>query len=60
MSNPTISNLRYRLPEEKGLTRMRFVHRAMGWVDEQERIVNGGRNQLIGRIRMAAAERAGR
>lgn len=60
MSNPAVSNLQYRLTEENGITRMRFVHRAMGWVGEQERAVDGGWNQLIGRIRTAAAERAGR
>ncbi len=60
MSNPAVSSLHYRLTEENGVTRMRFVHRAMGWVGEQERAVDGGWNQLIGRIRAAAAERAGR
>jgi uncharacterized protein YndB with AHSA1/START domain len=60
MSNPAVSNIQYRLAEEEGITRMRFVHRAMGWVGEQERAVDGGWNQLIDRIRIAAAERAGR
>ena len=60
MSNPAVSNLQYRLSEENGLTHMSFVHRAMGWVGEQERAVDGGWNQLIERIRTAAAERAGR
>jgi uncharacterized protein YndB with AHSA1/START domain len=60
MSNPAVSNIQYRLAEEEGITRMRFVHRAMGWVGEQERAVDGGWNQLVDRIRIAAAERAGR
>ena len=60
MSTPAVSNLQYRLTEENGVTRLRFVHRAMGWVGEQERGVEGGWNQLIGRIRAAAAERVGR
>jgi uncharacterized protein YndB with AHSA1/START domain len=60
MSNPATSNLQYRLTEDNAVTRMRFVHRAMGWVGEQERAVDGGWNQLIGRIRKAAAERARR
>jgi uncharacterized protein YndB with AHSA1/START domain len=60
MSNPAVSNIQYRLAEEEGITRMRFVHRAMGWVGEQERAVDGGWKQLIDRIRIAAAERAGR
>jgi uncharacterized protein YndB with AHSA1/START domain len=59
MSTPAVSNLQYRLSEENGVTRMRFLHRAMGWVGEQDRAVDGGWNQLIGRIRTAAAERAG-
>jgi uncharacterized protein YndB with AHSA1/START domain len=58
MSNPAVSNIQYRLAEENGVTHMRFVHRAMGWVGEQERGVEAGWSQLIGRIRTAAAERA--
>lgn len=60
MSMPAVSNLQYRLTEENGETCMRFVHRAMGWVGEQERAVDGGWNQLIGRIRAAATNRAGK
>ena len=60
MSNPVVSNLQYRLTEESGVTHMRFVHRAMGWVGEQEQGVEKGWNQLMERIRAAAAERAGR
>lgn len=60
MSTPAVSNLQYRLTEENGVTRMRFLHRAMGWVGEQESAVDTGWSQLIGRIRTAALERAGR
>ena len=60
MSNPAVSNLQYRLTEEDGVTLMHFRHRAMGWVGEQERAVDGGWNQLMARIRIAAIERAGR
>jgi uncharacterized protein YndB with AHSA1/START domain len=60
MSNPAVSNLQYRLTEENGVTRMRFVHRAMGWVGDAERGVNEGWSHMIGRIRTAAAERARR
>jgi uncharacterized protein YndB with AHSA1/START domain len=60
MSNPAVSNLQYRLSEENGVTRMRFLHRAMGWVGEYERGVDEGWSELIGRIRSAAAKRAGR
>jgi uncharacterized protein YndB with AHSA1/START domain len=58
MSTPAISNIQYRLTEEKGATRMRFVHRAMGWIGENDRGVDEGWSQLIGRIVSAAAERA--
>jgi uncharacterized protein YndB with AHSA1/START domain len=60
MSNPAVSNLQYRLTEENGLTRMRFVHRAMGWIGDYERGVDAGWSELIGRIQTAAAERARR
>jgi uncharacterized protein YndB with AHSA1/START domain len=60
MSMPAVSNLQYRLSEEDGLTRMRFVHRAMGWVGDAERGVDEGWSELIGRIRKAAADRGRR
>jgi Activator of Hsp90 ATPase homolog 1-like protein len=60
MSTPAVSNLQYRLTEENGVTRMRFMHRAMGWVGEQERGVDAGWGQMMERIRTAVAERAGR
>ncbi len=60
MSNPAVSNLQYRLTETNGVTQLRFVHRAMGWVGENERGVDAGWNQLLGRIRDAAAKRGGR
>jgi uncharacterized protein YndB with AHSA1/START domain len=60
MSNPAVSNLQYRLSEENGITRLRFMHRAMGWVGEYERSVDGGWTPLMERIRNAAVQRAGR
>ncbi len=60
MSNPAVSNLQYRLTEEDGATRMRFVHRAMGWMGENELRADEGWTQLMERIRAAAAGRAGR
>ena len=60
MSTPAVSNIQYRLSEENGITRMRFVHRAMGWIGENDRGVEVGWSDLIGRIRAAAAQRAGR
>ena len=60
MSNPAVSNLQYRLSEDNGITRLRFVHRAMGWIGEHERGVNEGWNDLMARIRAAVAKKAGR
>jgi uncharacterized protein YndB with AHSA1/START domain len=60
MSSPAVSNLQYRLTEENGVTRMRFVHRAMGWIGEQDRRVDEGWSHLIERIRAAAAARKAR
>ena len=59
MSMPAVSNIQYRLSEENGLTRVRFVHRAMGWVGDGERGVDVGWTDLMTRIR-AAAEKRGR
>jgi len=60
MSSPAVSNLQYRLTEDNGITRLRFVHRAMGWIGENERGVNEGWNDLMARIRAAAAKKAAR
>ena len=65
MSNPAISNLQYRLSEENGVTRMRFVHRGMGWIGDYvhnvgDRGMDSGWSELIGRIRAAATARTRR
>lgn len=60
MSTPAMSTLQYRLSEENGETRMRFTHRAMGWMTGQEQGVDSGWSQLLDRIRAAAAQRAGK
>ncbi|RSL16007.1 uncharacterized protein YndB with AHSA1/START domain [Edaphobacter aggregans] len=57
MSTPAVSNIQYRLTEENGLTRVRFVHRAMGWVGDADRGVDVGWTDLITRIRTAAEKR---
>jgi uncharacterized protein YndB with AHSA1/START domain len=54
MSNPAVNNLQYRLTEENGVTRLRFVHRAMGWIGDNERGVETGWTDLVTRIRKAA------
>ncbi|HVT98006.1 MAG TPA: SRPBCC domain-containing protein [Acidobacteriaceae bacterium] len=60
MSSPAVSNVQYRLTEENGVTRMRFVHRAMGWIGEQDRRVDEGWGDLMTRIRTAATARRAR
>jgi uncharacterized protein YndB with AHSA1/START domain len=57
MSSPAVSNIQYRLTEDNGVTRVRFVHRAMGWIGEGERGVDAGWTDLITRIRAAAEKR---
>ena len=59
MSTPAVSNIQYRLTEENGMTRIRFVHRAMGWMNQGEREgVNAGWTDLMVRIRAAAESTA--
>jgi uncharacterized protein YndB with AHSA1/START domain len=60
MSSPAVSNVQYRLTEDNGVTRVRFVHRAMGWIGEGERGVDAGWTDLITRIRAAAEKRGNR
>ncbi len=60
MSFPAVSNVQYRLTEENGLTRVRFVHRAMGQIPEDlldGTKVNTGWSSLLTRIRVAAEGR---
>jgi uncharacterized protein YndB with AHSA1/START domain len=60
MSTPATSNVQYRLTEENGVTRVRFVHRAMGWIGEDLRDglnVNKGWGSLLTRIRVAVESR---
>jgi hypothetical protein len=55
MSTPVVSNVQFRLTEENGLTRVRFVHRAMGWIDEGTSAgVDVGWSHLMTGIRTAA------
>jgi uncharacterized protein YndB with AHSA1/START domain len=63
MSLPATSNVQYRLTEENGVTRVRFVHRAMGWIAEDLRDgagVNKGWGSLMMRIREGAERRSGK
>ena len=54
MSTPAVSNIQYRLNEENGLTHVRFVHRAMGWIGEGDSGVDVGWTDLMVRIRTAS------
>jgi uncharacterized protein YndB with AHSA1/START domain len=58
MSNPAVSNIQYRLKEENGVTHLRFVHRAMGWILEQDRNVDQGWSPLMARIREVSLQKA--
>ncbi len=61
MSYPALSNVQYRLTEEDGMTRLKFVHRAMGLIPTEhiygERSANTGWTYLLKRIREAAERR---
>jgi uncharacterized protein YndB with AHSA1/START domain len=62
MSYPAMSNVQYRLSEENGVTRLRFVHRAIGQIPHDVRVERGW-DHLLGRIRervRVAAEKRGR
>jgi uncharacterized protein YndB with AHSA1/START domain len=50
MSYPAVSNIQYRLTEENGVTKLRFVHRAIGQLPHDTRIESGW-NDLLERIR---------
>ena len=56
MSYPAVSNIQYRLTEENGVTRLKFVHRAMGSMAHDGRVEQGW-SHLLGRIRSAAVKR---
>lgn len=63
MSYPAVSNVQYRLSEENGLTRLKFVHRAMGYISFDAQIAQGwtqaetGWDSLMARISTRSAAR---
>jgi uncharacterized protein YndB with AHSA1/START domain len=57
MSYAAVSNVQYRLSEENGITRLKFVHRAMGQIPHDTQIEQGWDN-LMARIRSAARQRS--
>jgi len=55
MSYGVVSNLQYRLSEEKGVTLIKFHHKAFGLIqDEHRRGVSQGWNHINSRIKMRA------
>jgi len=63
MSYPAASNVQYRLKEENGVTKLKFVHRAMAWIafdpqiKEQLSNVERGWGSLIERIAKASVRK---
>jgi uncharacterized protein YndB with AHSA1/START domain len=62
LSYPATSNVQYRLTEENGLTRLKFVHRAMGLIPkdliEGPRSASTGWTYILERIRERAESRS--
>lgn len=63
MSYPATSNIMYRLSEENGVTRLKFTHRAMGYIaydpqiHEDWHMVEHGWDSLLDRIRKASVKK---
>jgi uncharacterized protein YndB with AHSA1/START domain len=61
LSYPAMSNVQYRLTEENGLTRLKFVHSAMGLIPkdllEGPRSASTGWTYMLERIRKGAESR---
>jgi hypothetical protein len=60
MSCPAISNVQYRLTTERGATRLKFSHRAMGQIAPEyldNTKLNTGWSNLIQRVRQSAERR---
>jgi len=63
MSQPAISNVQYRLTEDNGVTRLKFSHRAIGYIAYDPQIreswtrVEGGWTTMLERIRTASAKK---
>jgi uncharacterized protein YndB with AHSA1/START domain len=63
MSQPAISNVQYRLAEENGVTRLKFSHRAIGYIAFDPQIrdhwkqVEGGWGSTLERIRKSAEKK---
>jgi uncharacterized protein YndB with AHSA1/START domain len=59
MSYPAVSHVQYRLTEDAGVTRLTFVHRAIGQIPpEHQEGVGQGWSYILGKVREAAEQRA--
>jgi uncharacterized protein YndB with AHSA1/START domain len=62
LSYPAMSNVQYRLTEENGLTRLKFVHRAIGLIPKDlldgPRSASTGWTYMLERIRKRAESRS--
>jgi Activator of Hsp90 ATPase homolog 1-like protein len=58
MSSSAMSNVTYRLTEERGITRMQFSHRASGLITHPLEAMNGGWGSMHARVRKFAELRA--
>ena len=57
MSYPAISHVQCRLTADGDVTRLRFVHRAMGFAPEDQRGADEGWGRVLARVREAAERR---
>lgn len=60
MSTPAVSNVQYRLTAEGNSTRMKFCHRAAGWIPPEQRDgsrINTGWTSILARVKAKAEER---
>jgi uncharacterized protein YndB with AHSA1/START domain len=63
MSQPSISNVQYRLAEENGVTRLKFSHRSIAYIAYDPQAlenwpkVEGGWGSLLERIRTASVKK---
>jgi hypothetical protein len=60
MSTPAISNVQYRLVAEGSSTRLKFCHRAMGWILPEHRDgsrVGSGWGSLLLRVKTKAEQK---
>lgn len=60
MSVPAMSNVQYRLAAEGNGTRLKFCHRAAGWILPEHRDgfkINGGWGSLLARVKNNAEQK---